>query len=86
MSYMKLKRIFYTFLDITGILLGIYLIILGFWVISGRQVSKFTGLATLILGIAAFFLHLGHYFNLGYILWLFGPDYFLNDKEKDNLQ
>lgn len=83
---MKLKKIFYTFLDVTGVLLGIYLIILGFWVFSGQHVSRFTGFITLILGLAAFFLHLGHYFDLKYILWLFGPDYFLKDKEKDNSQ
>lgn len=80
---MRLKKIFYTLLDITGILLGIYLSILGFWIASGRNINKITGFVTLFLGVAAFFIHLGHYFNLGYIRWLFGPDYFLKDKEKE---
>jgi hypothetical protein len=58
------KRFFYTFLDISGILLGVFLVVLGAWVISGRSISEVTGVVVLILGIAAFIIHSGHYFQL----------------------
>jgi len=38
---------------------------------------EWLGWLTMIIGICAFFLRLGHYFNLKYMKWLFGDKYFL---------
>lgn len=72
-----LKVSFFVFLDISGILLGIFLISLGLAVIFDWQIAEWMGRLLLIIGTCAFFLHLGHYFNLKYMRWLFGDKYFI---------
>ena len=77
------RAFFYTFLDISGILLGAFLIGLGGWVVSGRAVSLGWGVVVLLLGIAAFFIHTGHYFHLKIANWIFGSgEYFHKDEKK----
>ena len=72
-----IQRWFFTFLDISGILLGIFLIALGWWSISGRSISRIGGYLIMVIGIAAFFIHVGHYFQLKITRWVFGSkDYF----------
>jgi len=72
-----IKRFFYVFLDVSGIALGIFLLVLGFWMAAGWVVSPIVGLITLFLGLCAVFIHAGHYFQLRISKWLFGNDYFL---------
>ena len=76
--YKVFKVSFFIFLDISGILLGIFLIVLGLAMLLDWQLAK-EGLGWLILviGIGAFLLHLGHYFDLKYMRWLFGSKYFI---------
>lgn len=76
------KRVFFKFLDISGILLGIFLTILGWLVIGGSEVSVVTGRILLVIGIGAFLIHVGHYFDLRYMRWVFGPDYFITKKKR----
>ncbi len=71
------KISFFIFLDISGILLGLFLIGLGLAVILGWSIGGWMGWILLIIGILAFLLHTGHYFNLRYMSWLFGDNYFL---------
>ncbi len=70
-------KIFYTFLDISGILLGILLIGIGWWVMSGRPLPGWSGIIIFMIGIGALITHVGHYFSLRITRWLFGPDYFI---------
>lgn len=71
------KKFFYVFLDISGILLGIFLIWLGVQIVNGISPSKVLGIVVIILGICAFFIHLGHYYNWKLREWIFGKeDYF----------
>ena len=72
-----LKIPFFIFLDISGILLGILLIIVGLVILSGWPISIWLGWLLLIIGFGAFLLHLGHYFDFKYMRRLFGDDYFL---------
>lgn len=73
-----IRKFFYTFLDISGILLGIFLGWLGYWTISGHVVTSWLGIIILIIGIGAVILHTGHYFSLKITRWLFGSDdYFI---------
>jgi hypothetical protein len=51
------KKFFYVFLDISGILLGVFLTLLGAWITAGRPVPVVVGVTVLLLGIAAFFIH-----------------------------
>jgi hypothetical protein len=77
------QTFFYTFLDISGILLGVFLTILGAWLVSGRAVSLSWGVVVLLLGVAAFFIHTGHYFHLKIAGWIFGSgEYFHKDEKK----
>jgi len=71
----KLSKAFYLFLDISGIL-GIFLTLLGGWIIAGRSVAPATGVVILLLGVAAIFIHAGHYFNWRITRMLFGSEYF----------
>ena len=74
-------KIFYVFLDISGILLGLFLISIGYWIITGHSLSKASGYIVLILGSCAFLIHLGHYFSLKLTRWIFGDsDYFKTRK------
>lgn len=75
--YQIFKTSFFVFLDISGILLGVFLTILGLGVILGWRVPVWLGWVLLVVGIAAFLLHLGHYYDLKYMRWLFGENYFL---------
>jgi hypothetical protein len=73
-----IRKVFYTFLDISGILLGIFLAWLGYWTLSGHVVASWLGTMILILGIGALIIHVGHYFSLKITRWLFGSgDYFI---------
>ena len=75
-NYLKIS--FFIFLDISGILLGIFLIILGLALLFDWQLAREgLGWLVLLIGIGAFFLHLGHYFDLKYMRWLFGKNYFI---------
>ena len=75
--YKIFKITFFVFLDISGILLGIFLTTLGSAVIFGWLLAGWLGWLILIIGICAFLLHLGHYFDLKYMRWLFGSKYFI---------
>lgn len=78
------KRFFYVFLDVSGILLGIFLVSLGWWVASGETLSRGIGFVILFLGICAFLIHTGHYYSWRLTRWIFGSeDYFLTRKEKE---
>ena len=72
-----LKISFFTFLDISGILLGVFLVGLGLWIGAGREAPIWLGWLIFAIGAGAFLLHLGHYFNLKYMRWLFGDKYFI---------
>ena len=75
-------RFFYLFLDVSGILLGIFLTVLGAWIVSGRPVAIATGAVVLFLGLCATFIHTGHYFNWKIARKLFGSDYFMTRSGK----
>ncbi|MBS1813387.1 MAG: hypothetical protein JSS87_00765 [Acidobacteria bacterium] len=72
---------FYTFLDISGILLGVFLIVLGWWIALGHPVSKGIGWVVLALGLCAFFIHTGHYFQLKIVRWIFGSESYFHKDE-----
>jgi hypothetical protein len=47
------------------------------WCASGRNVPNGSGYLILMIGIGAFFIHFGHYFQLKITKWIFGDkDYF----------
>lgn len=71
------KKFFYVFLDISGILLGVFLTPLGGWITARRPVPIAIGVTVLLLGIAAFSIHAGHYFKWRIARRVFGSDYFL---------
>lgn len=71
------KLSFFVFLDISGILLGLFLFVFGLFVSTGRVIPEWLGWITMVIGVCAFLLHLGHYFNLKYMRWLFGDKYFI---------
>jgi hypothetical protein len=74
------RKSFYTFLDISGILLGVFLIALGWWMVADRPIPQGLGGIVLFLGISALIIHTGHYFHLGITRWMFGADgYFHKD-------
>lgn len=75
--YKIFKISFYIFLDISGILLGVFLVVLGLAMIFDWRLAEGLGWLILIIGVGAFLLHLGHYFNLKYMRWLFGSKYFI---------
>lgn len=75
--YNIFKISFFIFLDISGILLGIFLTVLGLTTILGWNVSGWMGWVLLVIGVGAFLLHLGHYLDLRYMKWLFGSRYFI---------
>jgi len=79
--YKILRISFFVFLDISGILLGIFLVILGLAMVFGWQVADWVSWIILVLGICAFLLHIGHYFDLRYMRWTFGEDYFTQKKK-----
>lgn len=72
-----IQKFFYVFLDISGILLGVFLTVLGSWILTGRPVSLEIAGIVLLLGVAAFLIHAGHYFKWKIATKLFGSDYFL---------
>lgn len=76
------KEFFYIFLDISGILLGVFLTLTGLWITSGHAVSGQLGGVILTLGIAAFIIHTGHYFHLRITSWIFGSGTFFHKDEK----
>ena len=76
------KRFFYVFLDLSGILLGVSLILLGAWITAGRPVPGGIGVTVSLVGVAAFFIHAGHYFNWRIARQLFGSNYFLTRNGK----
>lgn len=74
----KVLRVsFFVFLDISGILLGVFLTGLGLFSALGWSAPTWLSWLIMVIGIGAFFLHLGHYFNLKYMRWLFGSGYFI---------
>ncbi|KKS77543.1 MAG: hypothetical protein UV64_C0014G0005 [Parcubacteria group bacterium GW2011_GWC1_43_11b] len=77
------KRFFFTFLDISGILLGFFLTGLGVWIVTGRIVAEELGYLIAFLGVSAFFIHAGHYFNLAITRWIFGSGSYFH-KDQDN--
>ena len=78
MNYSKIFKVpFFIFLDISGVLLGVFLTGLGFALGVSITIPQWLGWLVMLIGIGAFFLHLGHYFNLRYMRWLFGKNYFI---------
>lgn len=77
-----IQRFFYTFLDISGILLGIFLAGLGCWILTGHAVSAALAGVLLFLGVCAFLIHTGHYFNLRITRWIFGSDTYFHKDQK----
>ena len=75
--YKIFKVSFFIFLDISGILLGVFLVGLGLAVIFNFKLAEGLGWLILTIGVGASFLHLGHYFDLKYMRWLFGSKYFI---------
>ncbi|HEY3127888.1 MAG TPA: hypothetical protein VGL91_00375 [Acidobacteriota bacterium] len=75
------KRFFYTLLDVSGILLGIFLISLGIWIATGRSVSAAMGLVISTIGVGAFLIHFGHFFEIGIFQVLPSADYFLTKRK-----
>ena len=75
--YKIFKVSFFVFLDISGILLGVFLVTLGLVILFGWQLGEWLGWLILIIGVGAFLLHIGHYFDLKYMRWLFGSRYFI---------
>ena len=72
------RKFFYIFLDVSGVLLGIFLIWLGIQMIKGVSFPKELGIIVLVLGICAFLIHVGHYYNLKLRQWILGSEnYFL---------
>lgn len=55
------KKFFYLFLDISGSLLGVFLIILGVSMRGGRPAPGYIWWILVALGIAALAIHLSHY-------------------------
>ena len=55
------KKFFYLFLDVSGSLLGMFLIILGWWLKNGRPVPDIISWVVLGLGIVALLIHASHY-------------------------
>ena len=78
----KLKKFFYVFLDISGILLGVFLAWLGIQMIRGISFPKELGIVILILGICAFLIHLGHYYNWKLREWILGSEDYFSTKRK----
>lgn len=76
------RKVFYTFLDIMGILLGLFLMASGYWISSGHSVSGGFGGLVLAIGIGAFIIHTGHYFNLKITRWIFGSGTFFHRDER----
>jgi len=75
------RRFFYLFLDISGILLGVFLVGVGWWALMGRTISRGFGGLILGCGVAAFLIHTGHYFHLRITRWIFGSEtYFHKDQ------
>lgn len=73
-----IQKFFYTLLDISGIMLGVFLTWLGYWVVTGHIIAGWLGVIILIIGIGAFIIHTGHYFSLKITRWLFGSSgYFI---------
>ena len=64
-------------LDLSGILLGVVLTGLGSWIAAGRPLSVAAGLVVLFTGLAALFIHAGHYFKWRIAMKVFGSDYSL---------
>jgi len=54
-------KIFYTFLDISGILLGIFLMVAGLWVKGGKPMADWMGWIAFALGVSAFLIHVIHF-------------------------
>lgn len=77
-----MSKIFFKLLDISGILLGIFLTISGLAVILDVSLGDWFGYALFIIGIGALYIHAGHYFNLKIARWMFGKDYFITRSTK----
>ncbi len=75
--YKIFRTSFFVFLDISGILLGIFLTVLGLAILFNWEITDWMSWLLLIIGICAFLLHLGHYFDFKYMRWLFGSNYFI---------
>ena len=56
-----IKKFFYLALDISGSLLGIFLMILGWWMKGGRPLPDMTNWIVFGLGVAALLIHGSHY-------------------------
>lgn len=75
------KRFFYIFLDISGILLGCFLVVLGAWISTGRAVGRGIGFVVLFLGVSAFAIHFGHFFEIGFFKAFSGDRYFVTKRK-----
>jgi len=75
------EKVFYTFLDISGILLGIFLMVIGSWIKYGRGLAVWTGWVVFALGVSAFLIHLSHFI----ISKKKGSEYFYTTRRKDKI-
>jgi len=74
-----IKNFFYTFLDISGSLLGISLVIFGWWSIDGKPTPVFISWIIIGVGVLALFIHASHYV----IAKKHGSDYFHTTQTKN---
>lgn len=75
-----IKKFFYIFLDISGSLLGIFLIVFGWWSKGGKPAPAFISWIIVGVGISALFIHLSHYI----IAKKRGSEYFYTTRKNQN--
>ena len=73
------KKFFYLFLDISGSLLGVFLMIIGWLMQRGLPLPGFTGWIVFGLGIAALLIHGSHYI----VARKRGSEYFYTTRKKE---
>jgi hypothetical protein len=71
-----ISRSFFFFLDISGMLLGTFLIVIGALLMSGRPLSFFLAFVLFMCGLFSFLIHASHYFHVKILAWLAGSEYF----------
>lgn len=71
-------RVFYTFLDVSGILLGVFLVILGLWSGGGKPMPEWLRWIVFALGVCAFLIHITHFI----VSKKRGSDYFYTTRKQ----
>jgi len=72
------KKFFYLLLDLSGIGLGIFLMIIGWYMAGDRELPSVFDWIIFALGVAAFFIHASHYL----VSRRQGSDYFYTTRER----